>query len=294
MVSLAVTGASGQLGQLVLQQLRLQAPAGTRVIGCSRDPERLRGLPCDEARAADFADAASVERAFRGVDRVLLVSIEGDDDMRTRAHMLAAQAAHRAGVKRIVYTSFFDVNPASPSVVARVHRDSEAAVRATGCDCVLLRNGPYLDNMALRVATAAREGGVFRMPAGQAQMPFIARTDLADAATAALLGDLTGQMAWRLSGPELLGFDALCNQVGQTIGLPVRYEPMSDAEYLQELAAQGLPPALQARRLAYVQAMRAGFMTALTDDFRRLVGRSPKTPHEALSQIDLSAGQRLH
>lgn len=294
MVTVAVTGASGQLGRHVLQRLRLQAPAGTRVIGCSRAPDRLLGAPCDEVRRADFADPPSVERALHGVDSVLLVSIEGDDAMRVRAHADAAEAARRAGVKRIAYTSFFDVDPASPSIVARVHRESEAAIRATGCDCVLLRDGPYAENMVLRVATAARESGVFRMPGGDARLPYIGRSDLADAAVAALLGQASGQTAWRLAGPELVSFQALCDQVGRAIGASVRYDPMSDAEYLNELAAQGLPAELQARRLAYVQAMREGFMTALSDDYRGLVGRSPLALRELLPTLDLSPGQQLH
>jgi NAD(P)H dehydrogenase (quinone) len=120
--------------------------------------------------------------------------------------ILVAYAARRAGVQRIVYTSFFDVDPESPSIVARVHRESEPAIRATGCDCVLLRDGPYAENMALRVATAAREGGVFRMPGSDARLPYIGRDDLADAAVAALIGDRAGQSAWRLAGPELVSF----------------------------------------------------------------------------------------
>jgi NAD(P)H dehydrogenase (quinone) len=294
MNTIAITGAAGQLGRRILQRLRLQAPAGTRVIGCSRDPGRLLHAPCDEARRADFADPASVERALEGVDRVLLVSIEGDDDQRIRAHAQAAEAARRAGVQRIVYTSFFDVDPASPSIVARVHRESEAAIRATGCEYVLLRDGPYADNMVLRVATAAREGGIFRMPGGDARLPYIGRDDLADAAVAALLGERLESTAWRLAGPELVSFEALCEQVGQAIGTPVHYTPMSDADYLRELAAQGVAPELQQRRLTYVQAMRGGFMTALGDDYLRLVGRPPLTLRELLPRLDLSPGQRLH
>ena len=294
MTTLAVTGATGQLGRHVLERLRLQAPAGTRVIACSRDPARLADAPCDEARQADFNDPHAVEGALSGVHRVLIVSIEGDDNMRVRAHTQAAQAARRAGVQRIVYTSFFDVDPASPSIVARVHRESEAAIRATGCDCVLLRNGPYVENMALRVAAAAREGGVFRMPGGDAQLPYIGRDDLAAAAAAALVGPAEGQVAWRLAGPQLVSFGELCERVGRTIQRRVRYEPMTDEEYRVELKAQGLSVDLQHRRLAYVRAMRDGFMTALTDDFERLVGRPPQPLDEVLPTLDLASGRPLH
>ncbi len=294
MLTIGITGAGGHLGRLVLQHLRVQAPAGVRVVALSRRPDQIAGGAFDEARRADFNDPASLDPAFAGLDRLLVVSIEGDDEMRVRAHAQAALAARRAGVQRLVYTSFFDVDPGSPSVVARVHRDSEAAFRASGVDSVFLRDGPYADNMVLRVATAAREGGVFRMPGGDARLPYIGRDDLARAAVAALLAGTLAQPAWRLSGPELLSFGALCAQVGTALGLPVRYQPMSDLEYQQELASEGLPPELQRRRLAYVAAMRAGFMTALTDDFERLTGHRPRRLQDLLPGFDLSPGQRLH
>ena len=235
-----------------------------------------------------------MQAALAGVDRVLLVSIEGDDDMRVRAHAQAAEAARGAGVQRIVYTSFFDVDPASPSIVARVHRESEAAIRATGCDCTLLRDGPYAENMYLRIATAAREGGVFRMPAGDARLALHRPRRPGGGGGRALLGDLPGQTAWRLAGAELLGLEALCDWSGRAIDMPVRYDPM-EGRSVSAGACRARPVAgLGQRRLAYVQAMRMGFMTALSGDFERLVGRAPQAMHALIPTLDLSPGQRLH
>ncbi|MFD1840601.1 NAD(P)H-binding protein [Paracidovorax cattleyae] len=294
MTTFAVTGAGGQLGQAVLRRLLQYRAAGDRVVACSREPGRRGLLQADEVRRADFHDPSSLAEAFAGVDRLLLVSIEGDDDQRVRAHAAAAEAAQRAGVRRIVYTSFIDVDSASPSVVARVHRESEAAIRATGCECALLRDGPYLENMALRVATAAREGGVFHLPGGDARLPYIGREDLADAAVAALQADVLGQSVWRLTGPRQVSFGELCDAVGRVVGLPVRYAPMDEESYARELEQQQVPPELRERRLAYARAMREGFMTAQSDDFRRLTGREPDSLEALLPTLDLDAGQRLH
>lgn len=286
---IGVTGATGQLGLQVLKHLQQFKPAATRVRALTRHPEQAAGLVAyaDEIRRADFGDPKILATAFEGIDTLLLVSIEGEDEMRLRLHTQAATAAARAGVKRIVYTSFFDVAPDSPSVVARVHRLTEDAIRQSGCAWTMLRNGPYVDNIARRVAQAARHGGVFRMAAGDTRMPFIARSDLAEAAARALVSQEAGNTAYRLSGAELLSYQALADLVGAALDATVRYQSISDEDYLEELRAEDLAPGLQTRRIAYVQSMRQGFMTALTSDFERLVGRPPCLMRDVVPRIDL-------
>ncbi|RKR31371.1 MULTISPECIES: SDR family oxidoreductase [Paraburkholderia] len=274
---IGITGATGQLGREVLSYLGKFKPGGERIVACTRHPETAH-LPAnfvDEIRRADFADTRTLADAFAGVTTLLMISVEGNDEDRIRLHSNAVDAAHRAGVERIVYTSFFDIDPASPSAVARVHRLTEECVMASGCSWTLLRNGPYIDNVARRIAETSLTDGPFRMAAGTARLPFIARSDLAEAAACALTSREPGNHAYRLSGPELLSYDELAALIGNAIGKPLAYLPVSDDEYRQQLREEGLPPELEARRIAYSQAMRAGFMTALTDDFARLVGRAP-------------------
>ncbi len=214
--------------------------------------------------------------------------------MRTRLHTQAVEAATRVGVRRIVYTSFFDVAPDSPSVVARVHRLTEAAICQSGCAYTLLRNGPYVDNIALSVASAARRDRVFRMASGKACMPFIARADLTLAGAHVLVKVDVDNAIYRLSGAQLLSYQQLCELVSVAVTAPVRHVTISDEDYRDELNAQGLSPALQARRIAYVQAMRHGFMTALTADFERLVGHAPQLMSAVIPQLDLSPGRAAH
>ncbi len=295
MHTIAITGATGQFGRAVLSHLAGLIPEDTRVVACTRNPDQCdRTGRVDEVRKADFADPKSLDAAWGGVDTLLLVSIEGDDDVRTRLHAQAVTAAARAAVRRIVYTSFFDVAPDSPSVVARVHRLTEAAIEQSGCAYTLLRNGPYVDNIASSVASAARRDGLFRMASGEARMPFIARADLALAAAHALVRDDVDNAIYRLSGAELLSYQQLCKLVGVAVGAPVRHVTISDEDYRDELNAQGLSPALQARRIAYVQAMRQGYMTALTADFERLVGRAPQLMSAVIPQLDLAPGRAAH
>lgn len=245
-------------------------------------------------RQADFADPAGFAQALRGVDTLLMISIEAEDGVRLRLHTQAAHAAAQAGVQRIVYTSFFDVAEESPSLVARMHRGTEEAIAATGCAYTFLRNGPYVDNIALRIAQAARDDGIFRMASGNARLPFISRTDLALAAAHALLNREPGNAVYRLSGAELLSYQQLCDAIGSTVGHTVRHMHITDDAYRAELRAEGLSEPLQQRRMSYVRAMREGFMTALTDDFARLVGRPPRAMAEVIPALNLQPGQSVH
>ncbi|WP_321896541.1 SDR family oxidoreductase [Burkholderia cepacia] len=286
---IGITGATGQLGREVISNLANFRPADKRIVACTRHPEtaNLPAQVVDEVRRADFAEPDSLCQAFDGVTTLLVISVEGNDDDRIRLHANAVDAARRAGVERIVYTSFFDVDPTSPSEVARVHRLTEECVTASGCAWTFLRNGPYVDNIARRIAEASLGDGVFRMASGTARLPFIARSDLAEAAARALTSNQPGNRAYRLSGPELLSYHELAAMIGDIIGEPLAYLPISDDDYRLQLRDESLPPELEARRIAYSRAMRAGFMTALTGDFARLVGREPQRMQDVLSKIEL-------
>lgn len=295
--TVAISGVAGQLGSQVLAHARRLAGPDAHIVGLTRKPEAAPVAVREgcELRQADFAEPAALASALHGVDDFLMVSIEGDDTLRLALHTAAAQAAASAGVGRIVYTSFFDVDPASPSIVARVHRQSEEAIAATGCRHTFLRNGPYVDNIARAIATAARSAaGIFKMASGDVRMPFITRADLALAAAHALVGAAPSDRTYRLSGAELLSYQQLCELIGARLGRPVRHESMSDDDYRAELAAQHLAPPLQERRLAYVRAMKEGFMSALTDDFQTLTRRQPQPMREAVAGLDLSTPQVPH
>ena len=286
---IGITGATGHLGREVISNLGGLKLAAERILACTRHPQTAAfpGGLVDEVRQADFSDMTSLYEAFGGVKTLLLISVEGNDDDRIRLHSNAVTAARHAKVERIVYTSFFDVDPTSPSEVARVHRLTEECVMASGCAWTFLRNGPYVDNIARRIADASQADGVFRMASGDARLPFIARSDLAEAAARALTQGTPGNHTYRLSGAELLSYAELATLVGDAIGEPLTYLPVSDDEYRQLLRQEGLPPELEGRRIAYSRAMRAGFMTALTNDFVGLVGRAPRRIRDVLTTIAL-------
>lgn len=280
--TVGITGASGQLGSEVLRQLRAAGTA-LRVVATTRTPHGVPQLLdlADEVREADFARADTLQKAFAGIDRLLIISIEGPDATRLALHRAALEAAIGAGVGHVLYAGFLDVHPDSPSTVAQVHRLTEEMIGASGVRFTALRNGPYLENMAGRAAAAAAEDGVLRWSADQARLPFISRGDIA-AAAAAVLATGAPEGPVILTGSQLLGFADLCALVSARLGKPVRYQSMDDADFAEECRRQGLAEEYVERRVAYGRAMRLGFMTALSDDFARIVGRLPISAEAAI------------
>jgi NAD(P)H dehydrogenase (quinone) len=132
------------------------------------------------------------------------------------------------------------------------------------------------------------------MAAGDARLPFISRDDLAFAAATAVVADPCESRAWRLGGAQLLGFADIARLVSDRLRTPVRYEPISDDENAEELRALAMAPELVARRIAYVRAMRQGFMSDLTDDFKRLTGRQPVPAGDVIAAMDLASERPLH
>src|SRR5882672_414634 len=143
--ALLVTGASGQLGRRVVELL-LEAKPGRPIIALSRQPRKLDDLARlgVEVRAADFDDPASLPTAFRGVGRALLVSTDAVG-RRIAQHRAAIDAAARVGVAHLVYTSMPNPGPENEALVARDHRETEAALVASPLGFTILRNNLYID-----------------------------------------------------------------------------------------------------------------------------------------------------
>lgn len=283
--TICVTGASGQFGFEVLKRLRELEP-NLRILAATRRPEQTPWLLdfADEVRQADFGRADTLREAFEGVDRLLIVSVEGPDTTRLALHRAALEAALASGVDHVFYAGFLDVDPSSPSTVARIHRQTEDLIARSGARFTALRNGPYLENMVGRAVAAAKDDGVLRWSAGEARLPFILRSDLALGAAGALVKRAPeGPLVF--AGSQLLGFAELCSLVGARLGRPLRYEAVDDADFATECRRQGLSEEYVERRVAYGRAMRLGFMTALSDDFERVVGRPPVGVEPAIQRM---------
>lgn len=265
MTLMAVTGASGKLGRLVVE--RLLALAAGPVVALSRTPERV-GIshPLLQVRRADFEETASLAAALEGVGRVLLISTDalGADGRRVRQHRAAVEAASAAGVEHVVYTSIYKAGDTPLSLMAADHKATEAMLE--GRSHTVLRNAFY-DDLAHQVVARARADGVLFHAAGAGGVAYVSRADCAEAAAAALSDGFGGRRVLDVTGPAVVGMAELAAMAG------VQAVAVTPAELVERLTAAGMPE-MMARVLAMIDGgIAAGAMAPASGDFERFVGR---------------------
>ncbi len=281
-----VTGASGQLGQLVVDQLLATVPAG-QVAATVRTPEAAAALAARgvQARIADYDQPDSLDAAFAGIERILLIS-SSDLGRRVAQHRNAIEAARRAGVGLLAYTSVLHADT-SPLGLAGEHRDTEALLQNSGVPFVLLRNGWYTENYTASIPAALAHRTLIGS-AGEGRVASAARTDYAAAAVAVLTAaqDMAGR-TFELAGDEAYSLPELAAEIARQSGQPVGYTNMPEADYKAALAGAGLPEALASLLADSDTGASKG---ALFDDSRQLgtlIGR-PTTPMAATVAATLS------
>jgi NAD(P)H dehydrogenase (quinone) len=272
----AITGASGQLGRLTIQQLLKSVPPG-QIVAAVRNPEAAGDLAAlgIQVRFADYDRPETLATAFAGITKLLLISSNLTYG-RVRHHQAVIDAAKAAGVGLIAYTSMLHADH-SGAKLAKEHLETEIALHASGIPTTMLRNGWYTENylMALQAALA---GGAIYGAAADGKISLAARADYAEAAAAALttveaprIYELAGDTAWTLT--ELAG------EISRQVNKTVAYTNLPETDYKAALMSAGLPTDL-ADLLADADANAA--LGALFDDGKalgRLIGR-PTTPVE--------------
>lgn len=281
--TLVVTGASGQLGRLVLAELRARAP-NAKLIGLVRDPAKAADLAAQgvELRVADYNNPASLVAALRGADKLLLIS-SSEIGRRLPQHRNVIDAAKAAGVKLVAYTSILRAD-SSPMNLAVEHKATEDYLHASGLPCVLLRNGWYTENYTGSVG-AALQHGVVLGAAGEGRIASAARADYAAAAAVVLASPAAAQAGkvYELAGDSAYTLSELAAEIARQSGKPVVYKNLPEAEYKTALEGFGLPPAF-AGLLAESDAKAAA--DSLYDDGKalsRLIGRPTTTLAEAVA-----------
>lgn len=284
---LLVTAASGQLGRLVVDRLLATVPAAS-IVATVRNAEA--GAPLAalgvELRIADYAKPETLAAAFAGIDRLLLISSNAVGQ-RVGQHRNAIDAAKRAGVGLVVYTSVLHAD-VSKLGLAGDHRETEALLRASGLPFVVLRNGWYTENHTASVPSALAHGAMMGS-AGAGRIAAAARADYAAAAAAVLTAtDVTAGRTYELAGDAAFTLPELAAEVARQSGQPIAYHDLPEAGFKAALLQAGLPQEI-AELLADSDAAAAD--GALFDDGRELstlIGRATTpmaaTVTEALRQ----------
>ncbi len=276
---LFVTGATGQLGGLVIGALLETVPASSIVAGV-RDRAggaavafRDKGV---EVRVADYSRPETLASALDGVDRLLLIS-GSEIGKRTVQHRNVIAAARNAGVSLIAYTSILHADT-SPLFLAQEHRDTEAALAEAGVAYTLLRNGWYTEVFTWRLPLALKHG-TFAGAAGEGRVSSAARADYAVAAAAVLAGGDHAGRTYELAGDASFTLAELVAVAAGASGTPIAYQNMTTEEFRTAAAKAGMPEML-AMVLSNTDAGVA--QGALFDDggqLGRLIGR-PTTPFQ--------------
>ena len=276
-----VTGAGGHLGRLAVEHL-LAAKSGT-VIAASRDPAKLADLAAKgaETRRADFDDPASLDAAFKGVDRLLLVSTDALDNAgtRQRQHKAAVDAAVRAHVGHVVYTSMPNPEPGSLIPFAPDHYGTEQALAKSGLAHTILRVTWYAENL-LRSLPSILPTGKWYSSAGDGRVANVGRDDVARAAAAALAKTPGGK--FDLTGPDLLTTRQIAAIVAEVFAKPVEVVAVSDEQLLAGMIAAGVPKVFAELGVAFDANTRAGKVDLISDAVLKLTGKPPAPLREIL------------
>lgn len=277
---IAVTGASGQLGRLVIEELMRRVPA-SQVVAAVRSPERAAGLAARgvQVREADYARPETLGTALRGVERVLLISAV-EVGRKFTLHKALIDAAKEAEVERLVYTSLLRAD-SSELILARDHRQTEEYIRASGLPFVMLRNGWYLENHTAALASAVADGALIGSSA-DGRFASASRADYAAAAAVVLTQPVSGSKTYELAGDHSFSMAELAAEVSRQTGRDIPYRNLSGEEYAAILLGAGLAQIdVDVILDADAQAIR-GALDSTSHDLSGLIGRPTTTLADAV------------
>ena len=271
-MTIAITRANGQLGRLVVAELKTRLPAD-ELVALARSPGKAEGLGI-QVRQADYEVPVTLASALAGVDTLLLIS-SSEVGRRTPQHRNVIEAAKQAGVKHIVYTSVLHADTSALELAAE-HLDTEQALKASGLAFTILRNGWYSENYTAGAQGAVAAGALIGS-AGDGRISSASRADYALAAVAVLTSGGHAGKTYELAGDTAYSLSELAVEISRQVGKTIIYSNLPPADYAAALTGFGLPEPV-ARMLA--QCDSAAAQGALFDDGRQLsqlIGR-PTTP----------------
>ncbi|ANF12377.1 NmrA family protein [Klebsiella pneumoniae] len=235
-MTIAITGATGHLGQLVIEKLKQKVDA-SEIVALVRTPAKAAGLGV-ATREADYTRQDTLDVALKGVDTLLLIS-GNEIGQRAVQHENVIRAAVKNGVKRIVYTSLLHADK-SPLNLAPEHVQTEQALKNSGLDYTILRNGWYSENYTGSIAPALGLGA-FYGSAGEGKISSAPREDYAEAAVVALTGQGHEGKTYELAGDEFYTLTDLAAEITAQSGKDIPYRNIPEADYAAALKNAGLP-----------------------------------------------------
>ncbi|AYV69451.1 NAD(P)-dependent oxidoreductase [Niallia circulans] len=274
-MKLLVTGATGKLGSKIANVLLAKVPADQLAVSV-RNPEKAEDLRAKgvDVRHGDFDQPETLAAAFKGIDRLLIISADGDTETRIRQHNNAVNAAKNAGVSFIAYTSIANAQK-STNFLAEVHKATEIAIQKTGIPYSFLRNNWYLEN-ELSTIQGVQGGAPWVTSAGSGKVGWALQQDYAEAAAEVLASEGHENTIYELSGKPL-SQEEIAAAVSQVIGKEVPVQHVDDSKYAEIMTQAGIPDFVVPMLVAIQKDIREGTLDIESNDFEKLLGRS-ETP----------------
>lgn len=271
-MKIAVTGSTGQLGRIVVEELKKRV-SNESIVALARNIEKASGLGV-ETREFDYSKPEILVEALKGIDRLLLIS-GSELGQRTQQHSNVINAAKEAGIKWIVYTSLLHLNDTTLNLAGE-HIETEKALKASGIEYTLLRNGWYSENYTASVPGAIG-GGTFLGSAANGKISSAARVDYAEAAAIVIADEDNKGKTYELAGDEFYTLTDLSAEISKQTGKNIPYNNLAEEEYANILKNIGLPE-------EFADAVANWDVSASRDDLfddsrqlSRILGRSTTT-----------------
>ena len=273
-MTILVTGASGNLGSLIIESLVERGTPADTIVAGARDVSRVHAAPGVRAVHLDYSDPSSIAAALDGVDTVVLVSSSAVGQ-RTDQHRAVIDAARAAGVTKLVYTSAPRATT-SDLVLAPEHKATEELIAASGVPAVILRNNWYTENYAADLERAATTG-VVAAGVGDGRVASASRKDFAEAAAVVASEDGHIGAIYELGGDVAWDYDELAAAISSVTGREVTYVRLSSDEQIAALREAGLDEGTAGFVAALDAGIRGGALAETDGTLSRLIGR-PTTP----------------
>jgi NAD(P)H dehydrogenase (quinone) len=281
-----VTGATGQLGSAVVDQL-LRRIDPTSVAALVRDPAKAAALEARgvSVRLSDYDDTDALQRAVKSVDRVLLIA-GNDPQHRVRQHQNVIDAAAREGVALLGFASrsLRDVT-ASANTLMGDYFETEDRIRRSGLPHVFFRNALYLDTVPLYVGGPRVFDTGIRLPAGKGRVAYALRRELGEALANGVLDHDGADRTHVVAAPRAHDFDDVAAALTEMSGKTITYTAVTDEDYLADAARAGVPDQVAHRVLGFYRDIRDDQLDETSGDFAKLLGREPATLLAGLREL---------
>lgn len=276
---IAVTGATGHLGGLVIESLLNKSVEASDIVAIVRNEEKAKDLAARgiNIAVATYDDEVALKAALNGVDRLVFVSAS-EVGKRVEQHSNIIAAAKEAGVSFIAYTSLLNLD-SSELFLAPEHQATEKMLAESGIDHANLRNGWYWENYAAALETGKAMGKFFSA-AGEAKVAGAARKDFAEAAAVVVTTDGHAGKTYELAGAPALTYPEIAAQVGEVLGTDVEYVNLTVEEYEKSLLDAGLPADFAAGLAGADPVIEKGALYSESTDLQDLIGRPASTVAE--------------